>query len=67
MRMSCLSTLVWRGNSCARRTSIMTHVTLPNLRTFVFQAVIVYSEAVFSRITAVPPLLQFMGRTENPH
>jgi hypothetical protein len=34
------------------RTPIMTHVTLPNLRTFVFQAVSAYSEAVFSRITA---------------
>jgi hypothetical protein len=34
------------------RTPIMTHVTLPNLRTFVFKAVSVYSEAVLSRITA---------------
>ena len=34
------------------RTPIMTHVTLPNLRFFVFQAVSAYSEAVLSRITA---------------
>jgi hypothetical protein len=34
------------------RTPIMTHVMLPNLRTFVFQAVSAYSEAVLSRITA---------------
>jgi hypothetical protein len=34
------------------RTPIMTHVTLPNLRTFTFQAVSAYSEAVLSRITA---------------
>jgi hypothetical protein len=34
------------------RTPIMTHVTLPNLRTFAFQAVSAYSEAVLSRITA---------------
>jgi hypothetical protein len=33
-------------------TPTMTHVTLPNLRTFVFQAVSAYSEAVLSRITA---------------
>ena len=30
----------------------MTHVTLPNLRSFLFQAVSVYLEAVLSRITA---------------
>ena len=34
------------------RTSIMTHVTLPNLRLFSLQAVSAYSEAVLSRITA---------------
>jgi hypothetical protein len=34
------------------RTPIMTHVTLPNLRSFLFQAVSTYSEAVLSRITA---------------
>jgi hypothetical protein len=34
------------------RTPIMTHVTHPNLRTFVLQAVSAYSEAVLSRITA---------------
>ena len=34
------------------RTPIMTHVTLPNLRVFAFQAVSAYSEAVLSRITA---------------
>jgi hypothetical protein len=34
------------------RTPITTHVTLPNLRSFGFQAVSAYSEAVFSRITA---------------
>ena len=34
------------------RTPIVTHVTLPNLRVFVFQAVRAYSEAVLSRITA---------------
>ena len=34
------------------RTPIMTHVTLPNLRSFLFQAVSAYSEAVLSRITA---------------
>ncbi|KAI0270354.1 hypothetical protein BGY98DRAFT_937428 [Russula aff. rugulosa BPL654] len=34
------------------RTPIMTHVTLPSLRFFAFQAVRAYSEAVFSRITA---------------
>jgi hypothetical protein len=34
------------------RTPIMTHVTLPNLRSFAFQAVSAYSEAVLSRITA---------------
>ena len=33
-------------------TSIMTHATLPNLRTFGFQGVSAYSEAVLSRITA---------------
>ena len=33
------------------RTPIVTQVTLPNLRTFVFQAVSAYSEAVLSRIT----------------
>ena len=40
------------------RTPIMTHVTLPNLRTFLFQVVSVYSEAVLSRITA-PRLKNF--------
>ena len=35
-----------------RRRPITTHVTLPNLRTFVFKAVTTYSEAVLSRITA---------------
>jgi len=34
------------------RTPITTHVTLPNLRTFAFQTVSAYSEAVLSRITA---------------
>jgi hypothetical protein len=34
------------------RTPITTHVTLPNLRSFVFQAVSAYSEAVLRRITA---------------
>ncbi len=34
------------------RTPIMTHVTLPNLRYFVFQAISAYSEAVLSRLTA---------------
>jgi hypothetical protein len=34
------------------RTPITTHVTLPNLRIFIFQAVSAYSEAVLSRITA---------------
>jgi hypothetical protein len=34
------------------RTPNMTPVTLPNLRTFIFQAVSAYSEAVLSRITA---------------
>jgi hypothetical protein len=34
------------------RTPIMTHVTLPNLRSFAFEAVSAYSEAVLSRITA---------------
>jgi hypothetical protein len=34
------------------RTPIMTHVALPNLRTFIFWAVSAYSEAVLSRITA---------------
>jgi hypothetical protein len=34
------------------RTPIMTHVTLPNLRSFSFKAVSAYSEAVLSRITA---------------
>ena len=33
------------------RTPIMTHVTLPNLRTFALQAVSAYTEAVFSQIT----------------
>jgi hypothetical protein len=34
------------------RTPITTHVTLPNLRLFAFQAVGAYSETVLSRITA---------------
>jgi len=34
------------------RTSITTHVTLPNLRSFSLQTVSAYSEAVLSRITA---------------
>jgi hypothetical protein len=34
------------------RTPIMTHVTLPNLRSFTLQTVSAYSEAVLSRITA---------------
>ena len=34
------------------RTPITTHVTLPNLRTFAFQAPSAYSEAVLNRITA---------------
>jgi hypothetical protein len=34
------------------RTPIMTHVTLPDLRSFIFQAVSAFSEAVLSRITA---------------
>jgi hypothetical protein len=34
------------------RSPIMTHVTLPNLRSFLFRAVSAYSEAVLSRITA---------------
>ncbi|KAN0111312.1 hypothetical protein V8E52_008587 [Russula decolorans] len=34
------------------RTPTMTHVTLPNLRSFAFQAGSAYSEAVLSRITA---------------
>jgi hypothetical protein len=34
------------------RAPIMTHVTLPNLRSFSFQAVSAYSEAVLSQITA---------------
>jgi hypothetical protein len=34
------------------RTPIMTHVTLSNLRSFLFKAVSAYSEAVLSRITA---------------
>jgi hypothetical protein len=34
------------------RNPIMTHVTLPNLRSFGFQATGAYSEAVLSRITA---------------
>ena len=34
------------------RTPIMTHVTLPNLRSFLFQAVTAYSEAVLNRVTA---------------
>ena len=38
------------------RTPITTHVTLPNLRTFTFQAVSAHSEAVLSRVTA--PCLQ---------
>ena len=38
------------------RTPITTHVTLPNLRTFTFQAASSYSEAVLSRVTA--PRLQ---------
>jgi hypothetical protein len=33
-------------------TPIKTHVTLPNLRTFLFQAISAYSEAVLNRITA---------------
>ena len=33
-------------------TPIMTHVTLPNLRSFAFKAASAYSEAVLSRITA---------------
>ena len=40
------------------RTPITTHVTLPNLHTFTFQAVGAYSEAVLSRIT-VPRLEKF--------
>jgi hypothetical protein len=38
------------------RTPIMTHVTLPNLRSLSLQTVSAYSEAVLSRITA--PLLE---------
>jgi hypothetical protein len=34
------------------RTPIMTHATLPNLRTFALQAVSAYSEAVLGRVTA---------------
>jgi hypothetical protein len=34
------------------RTPFMAHISLPNLRSFAFQAVSAYSEAVFSRITA---------------
>ena len=34
------------------RAPVTTHVTLPNLRTFMFQAVTAYSEAVLSGITA---------------
>ena len=34
------------------RTPIMAHVTLPNLRSFTFQAASAYSEAIFSGITA---------------
>ncbi len=34
------------------RTPIMTHVTLPNLRSFFLRAAYAYSEAVLSRITA---------------
>jgi hypothetical protein len=34
------------------RTPITTHVTLPNLHSFAFQAVSAYAEAVLSRITA---------------
>jgi hypothetical protein len=41
-----------------RRTPVTTHVTLPNLRSFLFQAVSAYSEAVLSRITA-PRLKNF--------
>jgi hypothetical protein len=40
------------------RTPIMTHATLPNLRTFVLRTVSAYSEAVLSRIT-VPRLENF--------
>ena len=36
----------------------MTHLTLPNLRSFAFKAVSAYSEAVLSRITA-PHLQHF--------
>jgi hypothetical protein len=36
------------------RTPIMTHVTLPNLRTLALKAVSAYSEAVLSRITTSP-------------
>jgi hypothetical protein len=34
------------------RTPIMTRVTLPNLRSFIFQAVSAYSEAVLSQVSA---------------
>jgi hypothetical protein len=34
------------------RTPFMAHISLPNLRSFAFQAVSAYSEAVLSRITA---------------
>ena len=61
------------------RTPITTHVTLPNLRSFEFQAVRAYSEAVLSGMTASRledflisyheqltfSLVQFMGRIEN--
>ena len=40
------------------RTPITTHVTLPNLRSFSFQAISAYSEAALSRITA-PRLERF--------
>ncbi|KAI0270368.1 hypothetical protein BGY98DRAFT_238183 [Russula aff. rugulosa BPL654] len=61
------------------RTPITTHVTLPNLRSFEFQAVNAYEEAVLSGMTASRledflisyheqltfSLVQFMGRIEN--
>jgi hypothetical protein len=63
------------------RTPITTHVTLPNLRSFEFQAVCAYEEAVLSRMTTsrledflihyyereqlMFSLVQFMGRIEN--
>ena len=40
------------------RSPIMTHATLPNLRSFSFQAISAYSEAALSRITA-PRLERF--------